>query len=387
MELRVVSEPDELLSYVPAWEELAEAALEPNPFYEHWMLLPMFEALRSTNDIRIVLLLRTDPARNSDKPLLCGVFPLERHQRYNGFPVPAWSLFRHAHCFLTTPLLRKEYARECISALFDWLLTNREANLIEWRYMPGDGPFQQLLVEQLQKRDISPFVREWFTRAFFKPGNDADRYFSAALSGKHRKQWRRRTALLAELGPIEFALPEPGANIVGWTNSFLKLEASGWKGQQGSALLCREMSRTFFVQTVSEAFHRNRLLMPAILLNGNPIAQNCYFRAGRGVFHFKTAFDEEYGRFSPGFHLECELVRYLHSAPDIDWMDSCTSPQNEMLNRLYLHRRTIQSLLIPAGKGLSGLVVSAMPLLKFIKRSAKSLRHSEPKTLENGNDF
>ena len=33
-----------LSAFVPAWEELAAAALEPNVFYEHWMLLPALEA-------------------------------------------------------------------------------------------------------------------------------------------------------------------------------------------------------------------------------------------------------------------------------------------------------------------------------------------------------
>jgi len=40
----VVRDLSTLSRFVPAWEELAAAALEPNVFYEHWMLLPALEA-------------------------------------------------------------------------------------------------------------------------------------------------------------------------------------------------------------------------------------------------------------------------------------------------------------------------------------------------------
>src|SRR6266699_7109311 len=33
-----------LTGFIPDWEELASRALEPNVFYEHWMLLPALEA-------------------------------------------------------------------------------------------------------------------------------------------------------------------------------------------------------------------------------------------------------------------------------------------------------------------------------------------------------
>ena len=113
--------------------------------------------------------------------------------------------------------------------------------------------------------------------------------------------------------------------------------------------------------------------MAALLLDGAPIAQNCYFRAGRGSFHFKPAFDEQYAEFSPGFHMECETIRHLHTRPDIEWMDSCTSPDNEMYNRLFPDRRIIQSLLIPVGAA-GRLAVAALPLLKLIKHSILALR-------------
>ncbi len=45
LSLVVVRDVEELDSYVPAWEKLAADAIEPNVFYEPWMLIPAIRSL------------------------------------------------------------------------------------------------------------------------------------------------------------------------------------------------------------------------------------------------------------------------------------------------------------------------------------------------------
>jgi Acetyltransferase (GNAT) domain len=113
--------------------------------------------------------------------------------------------------------------------------------------------------------------------------------------------------------------------------------------------------------------------MTRLDVGGKTIGQNCYFRGGTGSFHFKPAFDEEYARFSPGFHMECELIRYLHAHPEIEWMDSCTSSDNELFNRLFVARRSIQTLIVPTSGGIAGLLVSALPCLRYLNRTVRDV--------------
>jgi hypothetical protein len=44
MSVVVVSDPEEISRSVGEWDELAAAAIEANPFYESWMLLPAARA-------------------------------------------------------------------------------------------------------------------------------------------------------------------------------------------------------------------------------------------------------------------------------------------------------------------------------------------------------
>ena len=106
--------------------------------------------------------------------------------------------------------------------------------------------------------------------------------------------------------------------------------------------------------------------MLALRLDCRPIAYKLDFLAGRDSFTFKIAFDENYGRYSPGELLEIENVRRLHAQSQINWVDSCADPFNFMYNRLWLARQTIQNLIVSTGKAPGHLSVSVTPLLSWI---------------------
>lgn len=379
MQIKVISDVEELLPYIPAWEQLAGVSLEPNPFYEHWMLMPAVRCFGQGRSLRFVLIFRDDPARPSSAPLLCGFFPLERQQWYLNLPISGWSLWKHRHCFLTTPLMHAEHARETLAALFDWLASaDGNCSLLELRHVPGEGKFHQLFIDHLHQTSAVPLMWECFTRAFFEPMAGGDEYLSAALTGKQRSEMRRRVRLLSEKGPLQYSVLEPDGDIRLWSETFLKLEASGWKGREGSALACQDTDRTFFLDVMAEGFRLNRLLLPAMVLDGAPIAMNSFLLAGQGAFYFKTGFDEQYAKLGPGFYLECETIRDLHRRPEIRWMDTCTNSENDVYNRLFLHRKTIQTLLVPVGKGPGTMAVSAIPLLRSVKHLWQSRRQAAP---------
>jgi Acetyltransferase (GNAT) domain len=361
-----------LAGFLPAWEDLAASALEPNAFYEPWMMMPALHNFGAAKSLLTALIFITDPTR-PETPLLCGLFPLECGRRYKGAPVKFLRLWRHKYCYLTTPLIRAGYERRTLEVFFDWLATDaRSGALIEFNMISGAGPFHQALVDYLYSSGKPNRVFDSYTRALFQPSVDADTYLCAALSAKHRKMNRRLESRLSEIGRIEYDALTPNDDADVWIEEFLQLEASGWKGREGSALASNEHDRSYFKSIATEAFRRGRLAMLALRLDGRPIAYKCNFLAGPGSFTFKIAFDEDYAQYSPGMLLEIENVRRLHDQSQIEWVDSCTDPFNFMFNRLWLARRTIQNLTVSTGKAPGDLVVSMTPLLGWINRKLKS---------------
>jgi hypothetical protein len=353
----------ELAEHTEALEELATAALEPNVFYEPWMFLPAIEAYATDSPLQFVLVY-------SGSSKLCGFFPLERGHRWRGLPVRAARIWRHLHCVLGTPLIRADQARECWAFLLDWLANDPDgAALLELPFVTGDGPFQQLLINDAHERGTLSFCVESFTRALFRPRGNGDEYVAAALSSKHRNELKRHERRLSEFGPLRYETLVPEGDAEGWINAFLDLEARGWKGREGTALDRQDADRRFFQTFCRAAVRRGRLQMLGLFLGDRPVAFKCNLLAGEGAIAFKIAFDEEFARHSPGVLLELFTTYYLHKQPAPSWMDSCAIPDHPMINRLWLDRRTIQTILVSTGRRPGDFVVSLLPTLRWIKRS------------------
>jgi len=159
MYVAVVREPAKLIDYVPDWEHLAQHAIEPNLFYEHWFLLPAIEAFGSGVDLRIVFIFSSNPERPTGPPILSGMFPLEHSGSYLGLPAATLSFWKHPQCFLCTPLIRRAQAKETLQAFFAYLASEAAGcSLAELNFIPAEGPLYQVLTGVLHERTVSFFV-------------------------------------------------------------------------------------------------------------------------------------------------------------------------------------------------------------------------------------
>ena len=359
-----------------AWNDLAAAALEPNVFYEPWMMLPAIDAFARGEKLRFVLVYAHQA---EGPPLLCGLFPIERVASYQGMPFRHVRLWQHKHCFLGTPLVRSTHARECLVAFLDWLEADAEgASAIQWGLIGADGPFWRALRTALEASGRRSFVPWRFERALMRPRAGGDAFVAEALSHKGAKELRRLERRLAEAGPVEYAELENAAEAEQWIADFLELEGRGWKGRNASALGSTEAGRLFFTRTALAAARRGRLMMLGLRLAGRWIALKCNFVSGEGSFAFKIAYDEDYARFSPGTLLELENIRRFHSRPDLRWMDSCAQADHFMANRLWLDRRALADLVSTTGRAAGDLMVSSLPLFHWVSRTLRDTLAAAP---------
>lgn len=195
----------------------------------------------------------------------------------------------------------------------------------------------------------------------------AELYLERALSGKHRKEFRRIEKRLSEMGTTEYRSLEPQGDVKPWIASFLELESSGWKGQSGGSLASREETRRFFEESALAAHRHGQLMMLGLFHKDRPIALKCNLFSGHGSFAFKIAFDEDFRRYSPGMLLEIENVRRLHDMREIAWMDSTAEAQHFMINRLWIDRRTVETLVVSPNHIWGNLIVSGFPFLRWVK--------------------
>ncbi len=349
-----------LAGLVPAWDELAANALEPNPFYESWMLLPAIEHFGAGADLRVVAVW--------NGATLAALLPLERVRGYKGLPLRALQTWRHRHCMLCTPLVRADGAAESLAGLLAWLRAEDEgASLMAFGYLVAGSPFHSALVDALAAADLHALTSDAYMRAVLRRASDAQTYIDQSISRHERQELRRRERRLAEMGTVRHVALRPGAELAPWIDELLRLEAGGWKGEEGSALACSEANRRFANEIFAAAFQRQRLQIVGIDLDGKPLARCTSILAANGAYAFKTAYDEAFARFSPGVLAEIDRIRELHAMPGIEWIDSYTAPGNRVLNRLFNGRLTLQSLVFGTS-ALGELGVATLPLARWIKR-------------------
>ena len=318
---------------VEDWAALADAAAEPNSYAEPWFVLASLETLGAHETLRFV-----EVRRGAE---LIGLIPLVIERRYGRTRVPFVQNWRHHHQFLGTPLVRREEVETFWSALLraldgaDWAPTFLHViGLVE------DGPVHRGLAAAAAGlgRGCPLVHRE--TRALLEGVTDAEAYYRDAVRPKKRKELRRLRHRLEELGEVRLRTLGPDEPLEPWCDAFLRLEAKGWKGEEGTALGCDPATETFFRRTVAGVRAARRLQFLRLDLDGEAIAMLVNFLAPPGSFSFKTAFDPDFARFSPGVLIQLENLRLVERA-GLAWMDSCAAEDHPMIDSLWSGRRRI----------------------------------------------
>ena len=352
--VEVIESAEALRALVPQWEALAAEAAEPNPFYEHWMLLPALEAYGKdapASDFRCIVVW--------DDGTLGALFPMRLERRYRGLPLAALRSWRHRNMMLCTPLVRAKSATKCVTAL----LQSPLAPVLQFDYIAAGGGFYGVLAEAAAAEGLPWVVTDAYMRAVLLRGRDP----RARLNAKARNNLKRREAAaraLGELAPVRLA---PGDDPAAAMDAFMRLEASGWKGRAGSALACREDDRRFVAAVFPEALRRGRLQITGLDLGGRPLARQVLLAAGEGALVLKIAYDETHEKCSPGVLGEAEMVRQFLENPGPAWMDSNTAPEDAAYGGVWKDRRTLQAVAV-GWQGAGKLAVASLPLLRLAKR-------------------
>ncbi|MEQ5787091.1 GNAT family N-acetyltransferase [Erythrobacter sp. NFXS35] len=328
-------------AFMTAWERLVRNAGEPNPFFEPWFLLP---ALRQWGDAERVI---TKAWYRDGR--LTGLLPVVRSAEYYSHIVTHAKGWLHANAFCGVPLIaaghEDAFWRDML-AHFD--RRARRALFLHLPLMPAEGPANAALERVLTAggRACYPVAEE--SRALLTGQVSAEAYLQDAMSAKKRKELRRQHNRLGEEGALTFDRVEGGAALADWTAEFLVLEAGGWKGEASSALASAPDTRALFEQALAGAAAAGRLERLALRLDGRAIAMLANFITPPGAYSFKTAFDENYARFSPGMLLQLENLALLER-PEVEWADSCAVEGHPMIERLWRGKRRLVSRNIAIG--------------------------------------
>ncbi len=317
------------------WLDLAAHASEPNPFAECWFMRAAITHLGCGEDDRMLAVWQSQR--------LIGLIPLTHAARYGRIPVKHVKNWTHYHCFYGGPLVRAGSEPAFWAAALSHLdATPRSPSFL---HIVGFDPTSPSFAALAGTRTCDIVQRT--SRAMLASSLDARAYYETHVRAKKRKELARLRARLEELGKVT-CKRSCDAPADSWIAEFLALEASGWKGRDGTAMGSTAATRSFFVDAIRAGHHAGKVEMLRLSLDRRPIAMLVNFMTPPGSFSFKIAFDEAFARFSPGVLVQLENFANL-DRDDLEWMDSCAVEDHPMINSLWAERRQIVRVTIPLG--------------------------------------
>jgi CelD/BcsL family acetyltransferase involved in cellulose biosynthesis len=324
---RVVSTPLPAPGEVPAWRDLASRAAEPNPFFEPEFVEAAVTYLEPAGVSLLVV-------REGDDWIGC--LPV-RPARLGG--ILSW---RHPYCFLGTPLVDRDRAEPALAALLEHACRAQRSGMLMLDQV-ADGPVLAAARDAAAGLDVDVVFETAHERAALRRRDEPT--YTEGMRAHRRRELQRMTRRLEEEleAPLEV---EDRAGQPGSVEKFLQIEASGWKGEAGTALGSARGHAAFFSEVCKGFAASGRLQLLALAAGGRTVAMKCNLAAGDELFCFKIGHDSDLRRYSPGVQLEKANVDVFHDQREERLMDSCADPANEMINRLWPDRRGVTSLVL-----------------------------------------
>jgi hypothetical protein len=355
------------------WRALADRAIEPNGYYlPGWALAIDASARGRTN---VSALGAWSDVAESGAARLIGLMPAVSLWRAYKIPLPAL-VSADPYGTLCTPLLDREMPDQAAGRLMSQA-RDAGAHALILRDVALDGAVMKTLARVLEQGGMRPRLLQSHARACLDATRNADELLRDALGAKKLKELRRQRHRLAEHGEVRFEVARTPDNAARALETFLNLEASGWKAQRGTALTQDNGDAAFIRRAVTALAESRQCEIVTLRAGATPVAAAILLRHLDRAFYFKLGVDERFAKFSPGVQLTLDLTTHFCADPAIALVDSMAAADHPMINPIWRGRLAIGDVLIPLRRNdpAVALIHAAMQLRQRIREPARRAVH------------
>jgi CelD/BcsL family acetyltransferase involved in cellulose biosynthesis len=216
-------------------------------------------------------------------------------------------------------------------------------------WLPGlavDGAAYAALDLALKERGLSAEILRRYRRAALDCTSEADATLREALGAKKLKELRRQRHRLEDTGALSLSIARTPQDVAAALEEFLVLEAKGWKGARGTALIQHDGDALFIRNAATALAAQGRFEIASLTRDGTAIASGLILRDGDRAYFFKIAMDESEARASPGVQLTLDITRHLCADPNVAFADSSADGEHPMIDHVWRRRIEIADVFI-----------------------------------------
>jgi CelD/BcsL family acetyltransferase involved in cellulose biosynthesis len=357
------------------WRALAERAIEPNGYYLADWELAVNASARGRTGVSALSAWSEASFAHDHTARLIGLMPVVSMWRAYKIPLPAL-VSADPYGTLCTPLLDRERANEAAAKLMQQA-RETGAHALILRDVALEGAAMKAFAAVLRQSGLHPKVLQSHVRAALDATQDAEDLLRDALGAKKLKELRRQRNRLAEHGVLRFDVARGPEEVEKAVETFLTLEASGWKARLGTALMQDEGDAGFVRRATVALAKAGQCEIVSLHAGDTPVAAAIVLRHQDRAFYFKLGVDERFAKLSPGVQLTLDLTRHLCADPKIALADSTAAADHPMINPIWRARLAIGDVLIPLRRhDLAPLLIhAAIALRKSAREPARRVVH------------
>jgi len=286
------------------WRRLCDESGDEEVFYRPEWAQAYLQAFEPKADVIVISAWAGDKLRGI-LPLVC------RRLVMSGLPIVQLTLPANVHSLRASlTLCPGEEGEDALAALWQAVKKLPRWDTLDVASVVKSSGLDRLTA--LAQADGYRTARKRTSQTLYQPISAATSEKSAQppwLAGtrpKFRSQLRRAKRQLEEQGALEvkhYSAADPEA-----LEKFYALEASGWKGVEGTAIKCDPRTRQFYDTVAHAAARDGYLSLDFLELNGKPIAGHFGFNLRGRYFLAKAGYDEAFRRYGPGHLLVNEIL-------------------------------------------------------------------------------
>ncbi len=193
-------------------------------------------------------------------------------------------------------------------------------DIVEFDLVP-EGSRTHRCLKELGRLGWRTAIRVWQVSPVVRLDLTPEEYLKSRAKSFRRNLTTANNRAEATLGKLEFREVAGDPQWETWLSRALALEAAGWKGQAGTAIVQSRALETFYQSVLCRFQSRGQLRFYVLRRDTTLLAYAMVVVCGSSCVGWKTSYDPEFAFLSPGTLLQWRVIEALLNDPHLTHMD------------------------------------------------------------------